>query len=70
MLDSSCSVVSSYDGLYDAYAGSIVGYLHGYPLEGCVNMAKVSFTGSIGGSKTLFFFFFLVGLLGISIHQT
>ena len=46
VLDSSCSVVSSYSGSSSAYIGGIVGECDGCLIENDVNMASVSFTGS------------------------
>ena len=47
VLDSSCSVVSSYSVSSPVYVGGIVGYCSGCTIENTVNMASVAFTGSI-----------------------
>ena len=50
VLDSSCSVVSSYSGSSSVYIGGIIGNCYAYyglcMIENNVNMASVSFTGS------------------------
>ena len=46
VLDSSCSVVSSFSGSIIAYIGGIIGYCSGCTIENTVNMASVAFTGS------------------------
>ena len=47
VLDSSCSVVSSYSGYSNVYVGGIIGrcYSCAYTIENVVNMASVTFTG-------------------------
>ena len=57
VLDSSCSVVSSYNGS-NAFVGGIIGQCSDCTIENTVNMASVSFTGSI--NKNLF----LGGIVG------
>ena len=46
VLDSSCSVVSSYNGTSPAYVGGIVGLCSGCTIENIVSMASVAFIGS------------------------
>ena len=67
VLDSSCSVVSSYSGSYYAYIGGVIGYCQAFEgpcvIENTVNMASVSFTGNI--TRELYFGG-IVGLLSAS----
>ena len=50
VLDSSCSIVSSFSGSSNVYVGGAIGYCYAYyghcVIENNVNMASVSFTGS------------------------
>ena len=47
VLDSSCSIVSSYNNSNSVYVGGIVGMCYDCVIENIVNMASVSFTGNI-----------------------
>ena len=54
VLDSSCSVVSSYNSNSNAaYVGEIIGYCRDCTIENTVNMASVVFTGSTGSDLYL-----------------
>lgn len=50
ILDSSCSIESSYDGYDEAYVGGIIGYCYAKyascNIESCVNKAAVAFRGN------------------------
>ena len=65
VLDSSCSVVSSYSGSYNIYVGGVVGRCYGYngpcAIENNVNMGSVAFTGNITGTSG---FLYLGGIAG------
>ena len=47
VLDSSCTVTSSYTGSGYSYAGGITGSCGGCMIESCVNMGSISFTGNM-----------------------
>ena len=68
VLDSSCSVVSSFSGSNSVFIGGIIGMCQAINgpcvTENIVNMASISFIGNTGNSL------YLVELLGISLLQT
>ena len=54
ILDSSCSITSSFSASSDACIGGIIGYCNGpCTIESSVNMGSVTFSGDIGGSYDL-----------------
>ena len=63
VLDSSCSVVSSYNG--SSYVGGIIGHCYSCVIENTINMASVSFTGKNTGDYSLI----LGGIVGYLISS-
>ena len=53
VLDSFCSVVSSYNGSTPAYVGGLIGRCNDYTIENTVNMGSVAFVGNISSNLWL-----------------
>ena len=58
VLDSSCSVVSSYSDSSSVQVGGINGFFNDCVIENNVNMARISFTGSAG------YYLYIGGIVG------
>ena len=70
VLDSSCSVVSSFMGNANIRVAGIVGFCRDYTIENTVNMANVSFTGSTTGSLGILYLGGIAGYLFASNKDT
>ena len=57
VLDSSCSITSSFNGSSFAYVGGIIGYCGTPTIENSVNMGSVTFSGTLSSSSSYFLFF-------------
>ena len=70
VLDSSCSVVSSFIGNANIKVGGIAGHCGYCTIENTVNMASVSFTGNTTGSSGFLYLGGIVGMLYASSKET